>query len=160
MVRDPRQKILTRERAIDLAAGCRAEGRRLVTTNGCFDLLHWGHIRYLNEARNLGDLLLVAINSDESVSALKGPTRPLQNLTLRQLQIAGLECVDYVVGFSEITPEALLRDLKPAIHVKGGDYDPSSLPESAVVHEFGGAVVCVSLEPGLSTTALLERAAR
>lgn len=133
------------------------QGKRLVTTNGCFDLLHWGHIQYLNEAKALGDLLLVGLNSDASVKRLKGPARPLNPELVRARQIASLECVDYVVIFEEATPEAFLEMVKPAIHVKGGDYRVEDLPERTVVEAGGGEVRVLSLVPGFSTTSLIER---
>lgn len=133
------------------------QGKRLVTTNGCFDLLHWGHIQYLNEAKALGDLLLVGLNSDASVKRLKGPSRPLNPELVRARQIASLECVDYVVIFEEATPEAFLEMVKPAIHAKGGDYRVEDLPERKVVEAGGGEVRVLSLVPGFSTTSLIEK---
>jgi rfaE bifunctional protein nucleotidyltransferase chain/domain len=140
-----------------LAEKWRAEGKRIVTTNGCFDLLHLGHIRYLQEARSLGDVLLVGLNSDKSVKGLKGENRPLFPENIRALQLAGLESVDCVTIFSEPTPEELLQLVRPAVHVKGGDYRPEDLPEKKVVEKHGGKVHCVSLVEGFSTTKILER---
>ena len=135
----------------------KAQGQRLVTTNGCFDLLHWGHIQYLSEAKSLGDVLLVGINSDASVKAIKGPSRPLCSEQVRASQIASLEAVDYVVIFEETTPIEFLRRVRPDVHVKGGDYRIDELPEREVVEAGGGRVQCLSLVPGYSTTRLIER---
>lgn len=151
------RKIVAYDRLRTLAQLVKSQGKRLVTTNGCFDLLHWGHIQYLNEAKALGDVLLVAINSDASVKRLKGPARPLNPEGIRARQIASLECVDFVVVFDEATPEALLRTVCPEFHVKGGDYRVEDLPERHVVEEGGGEVRVLSLVPGFSTTGLIER---
>lgn len=133
-------------------------GRRVVFTNGVFDLLHSGHVTYLNRARDLGDLLVMGVNSDASVRRLnKGPERPLNPLADRMLVLAGLACVDYLVGFDEDTPEETLRILQPAIHCKGGDYRAEDLPEARVVHEYGGKVIVLPFVPGYSTTGLVKR---
>lgn len=150
-------KIVSLEALPALSKLLKTQGKRLVTTNGCFDLLHFGHIQYLNEARALGDVLLVGLNSDASVRALKGPARPLNREDVRAKQLAALECVDYVAIFSERTPDQFLRLARPAIHVKGGDYRPEDLPERATVEEAGGRVQCLSLVPGYSTTGLIEK---
>lgn len=128
-----------------------------MSTNGCFDLLHLGHIRYLGEARNLGDILIVGVNADSSVRKLKGDTRPIHSENTRMEQLAALECVDYVTLFSEQTPEAFLQELKPNIHVKGGDYKESDLPEAKVVRAAGGEIRIVGLVGGYSTTGLIEK---
>lgn len=151
------RKIVSFKTLSTLSKLVKDQGKRLVTTNGCFDLLHWGHIQYLNEAKALGDLLLVGLNSDASVKRLKGPTRPLNPELVRARQIASLECVDYVVLFEEDTPEAFLEMVKPDIHVKGGDYRVEDLPERKVVEAGGGQVRVVSLVPGFSTTSLIEK---
>ena len=117
------------------------DGAVVVTTNGCFDVLHLGHLRYLQAARQLGDLLVVAVNSDSSVRQLKGENRPLVPEEERAEMLAGLECVDYVVIFPEETPIALLSELKPNIHVKGGDYKLEQLIERDVVEANGGKVI-------------------
>ncbi len=151
------QKIVSFTTLPTLSKLVKDQGKRLVTTNGCFDLLHWGHIQYLTEAKALGDLLLVGLNSDASVKRLKGPSRPLNPELVRARQIASLECVDYVVIFEEATPEAFLEMVKPGIHVKGGDYRVEDLPERLVVEAGGGEVRVLSLVPGFSTTSLIER---
>jgi glycerol-3-phosphate cytidylyltransferase len=134
----------------------RKMGKKLVTTNGCFDLLHRGHIEYLNDAAKLGDLLVVGINSDSSVKRLKGPSRPIQNETDRLFQIASLKCVDYAFVFFEADPCAFLEILRPDIHVKGGDYTPEKLPETKIVEKYGGRISIVSFVKGYSTSGLIE----
>ena len=134
----------------------KTEGGVVVTTNGCFDVLHLGHLRYLQAARQLGDLLVVAVNSDSSVRHLKGENRPLVPEEERAEMLAGLECVDYVVIFRELTPIDLLAELKPNIHVKGGDYKLEQLIERDVVEANGGKVIVGLNVPGKSTTNLIE----
>lgn len=149
----------------------RAAGQRVVFTNGCFDLLHLGHIRYLQEARSLGDLLVVGLNSDESTRALKGPNRPLIPQDERAEVLAALACVDYVTIFEEITAVALVETLRPDVYVKGGDYaapgsasqpaviNEAKLPEAAPVLAAGGQVQLIPYVPGHSTSELIERIA-
>lgn len=138
----------------------RAE-RTIVHTNGVFDILHSGHVSYLARARDLGDLLVVSLNSDASVRRLnKGPDRPLNRAEDRALVLAALECVDYVTFFSEDTPLVSLEILRPAIHVKGGDYTPESLPETPTVLAGGGRVEILPFVPGFSTSSLVERIRR
>ena len=132
-------------------------GKTLVTTNGCFDLLHRGHIRYLHDAAKRGDLLVVGINSDASVSRLKGPSRPIQKEEDRVFIIGALKVVDYAVIFHEDDPCAFLELLRPDIHVKGGDYRPEDLPETKVVEKYGGAVEIVPFTQGHSTSSLIDR---
>lgn len=157
MARNPQSKIVSWKNLPQVAADLRARQRRVVTTNGCFDLLHWGHIQYLNEARALGDCLFVAVNADATVRRSKGTARPLNPQDWRALALAALEAVDYVVIFEEATPEEFLRIVQPAIHVKGGDYLPENLPERKVVEAGGGEVRCLSFVPGVSTTKLIEK---
>jgi len=133
------------------------QGKKIVFTNGCFDLLHIGHVRYLQEARSLGDVLIVAINSDESVRKIKGKGRPIITANERAEIVAALECVDYVTIFSEILPNKLIEILKPDIHVKGGDYSINELPEAKIVKSYGGKVVIVTKIENRSTTKIIER---
>jgi D-glycero-beta-D-manno-heptose 1-phosphate adenylyltransferase len=135
----------------------RARGGRLVVTNGCFDLLHVGHVRYLQAARALGDFLTVGLNSDASTRRLKGPERPLVPEAERAEVLAALTCVDAVVLFDEPTAEALVAALRPEIYVKGDDYSESTLPEARVVQSYGGEIRLLPTVAGLSTTALVER---
>ncbi|MBC8063388.1 MAG: D-glycero-beta-D-manno-heptose 1-phosphate adenylyltransferase [Chlorobia bacterium] len=134
------------------------KGRQLVFTNGVFDILHAGHVRYLREAHELGDLLIVGVNSDESVRRLsKGPTRPINALEDRIAVIEALRWVDGAVSFEEDTPEATIAVLKPEIHVKGGDYQADEMPETKLVRSYGGEVVILPLLKGRSTTVILKR---
>lgn len=134
------------------------QGRKLVFTNGVFDILHAGHVRYLQEARTLGDMLIVGVNDDASVRRLgKGPKRPINSLDDRLEVLAALRAVDGVIAFAEDTPIAVIEALKPNIHVKGGDYDPEAMPETPVVREHGGEVVILPLLPGRSTTRVVKR---
>src|SRR5438067_7378057 len=157
-----KKKILTIEQARALGKEMRAKGRKLVFTNGCFDLLHAGHVRYLQAARALGDALLVAINGDESVRELKGEGRPLNRAEDRAEVIAALECVDHVVIFPEVRATALIEKVRPAIYVKGGDYTEESLhgEERAVLKRIGTDVRILPLEAGHSTSGLLEKIKR
>jgi len=135
----------------------RAAGRRVVVTNGCFDVLHRGHTTYLAQAARLGDVLVVAINSDSSVRRLKGPDRPINSETDRASVLAALSCVDYVTVFESDTPIPLLRRLRPDIYTKGGDYTPDMLEEAAVVRGYGGEVQIMEYVSSHSTSAVVER---
>jgi D-beta-D-heptose 7-phosphate kinase/D-beta-D-heptose 1-phosphate adenosyltransferase len=135
----------------------RRQGMRLVFTNGCFDILHRGHIAYLNRAKALGDVLIVGVNSDESVQRLKGPDRPINDLEDRLQVLEALSCVDLVVEFGEDTPEALLRIVRPDVFAKGGDYSRASLPEAPLVEGLGGSVQILPLVDGRSTTRIIAR---
>ena len=138
-------------------ARAREVGERVVFTNGCFDLLHPGHVSYLGAARALGDALVVGLNSDASVKRLKGPERPLVPERDRAAVLVALESVDAVIVFGEDTPVRLLRELKPAVYVKGGDYRIEDLPEAKVAAEIGAEVRILPFEVGYSTTALIEK---
>jgi len=133
------------------------EGKKLVFTNGVFDILHAGHVRYLEHARTLGDMLMVGMNTDASVRRLnKGPNRPINTLVDRIEVLEALRCVDGVVAFDEDTPEALIAILRPDIHVKGGDYTVESLPESKIVLGYGGQVVILPTLEGRSSTRVIK----
>lgn len=136
-------------------------GKTVVFTNGVFDILHAGHVMYLEQAKNLGDLLVVALNTDESVRSLnKAPDRPINTLSDRLEVIKALRCVDFALSFGELTPERLITALKPEIHVKGGDYDPEKLPETKIVQSYGGKVIILPFLTGRSTTSILEKLSR
>ena len=130
---------------------------RVVFTNGCFDILHVGHVRYLRDARALGDLLVVGVNSDASVKRLKGEQRPVTNEDERAEMLASLASVDYVVKFSEDTPQALIEEVAPDLLVKGGDWPPEKIVGSKFVLARGGEVRSLPFHPGKSTTSILER---
>lgn len=145
-----------------LSARMRADGARLVFTNGCFDILHAGHVRYLRRARDLGDALVVGLNSDASVARLKGPGRPINSAEDRAEVLAGLTAVDYVVVFDDDTATSVVETIKPAVYVKGGDYSgdrssPRFPPEGHAALANGGAVSIVDLAPGRSTSQILRR---
>ena len=135
----------------------RAAGERIVFTNGVFDLLHRGHVEYLEESRALGDRLVVGVNSDASVRRIKGPERPLVPGEERAELLGALECVDLAILFEEDTPERLIREVKPDVLAKGGDWTPDRIVGREFVESRGGRVVSVPLREGLSTTALIER---
>jgi rfaE bifunctional protein nucleotidyltransferase chain/domain len=148
---------MTRTEFAALAEQLRAEGKRVVFTNGVFDILHVGHVRYLQDARALGDALLVGVNSDASVRRLKGPTRPINLEDERAEVLAALSCVTGVCVFEEDTPHALIEAVRPHIHAKGGDYaSPEALPETPLVRSLGGEVHILPLVPGRSTTRLVK----
>jgi D-beta-D-heptose 7-phosphate kinase/D-beta-D-heptose 1-phosphate adenosyltransferase len=166
MVVDTRQKIRGREDVVRDVQRRQQAGERGVLTNGCFDLLHLGHVRYLQEARALGDFLILGLNSDEGVRLLKGPGRPLMPENERAEILAALTCIDYVTIFAEPTAGPLVANVRPAIYVKGGDYalaggalevpDTSRLPEARIVEAYGGTVRLISYVPHHSTSELIE----
>ncbi|MEH6668906.1 bifunctional D-glycero-beta-D-manno-heptose-7-phosphate kinase/D-glycero-beta-D-manno-heptose 1-phosphate adenylyltransferase HldE [Halopseudomonas sp.] len=145
------------EQLVQAVEDARAHGERIVFTNGCFDIIHAGHVGYLEEARSLGDRLVVAINDDASVSRLKGPGRPINSVERRMTVLAGLGAVDWVVSFAEDTPEELLKALKPDILVKGGDYSVDQVIGAELVHGWGGEVKVLNFVESCSTTAIVER---
>ncbi len=155
-----REKVLSREAALRAVRAARRRGESLVFTNGCFDLLHVGHVRSLEEAASLGDRLLVAVNSDASVRRLKGADRPLVPARQRAEVVAALACVDFVVIFGESTPRRLIRLLEPDVLAKGGDWAPEAIVGREEVLGRGGRVVRLREVPGVRTTLLLERAKR
>ena len=130
---------------------------KIVMTNGCFDILHAGHIAYLEEAKSLGDRLLVAVNDDDSVSRLKGPKRPINSLNDRTKVLNGLVSVDWVISFSEDTPVCLIKGVKPDVLVKGGDYQLSEIIGGQEVLANGGKVKALSFKEGFSTSAIIEK---
>ena len=135
----------------------RRRGRRIVLTNGCFDILHRGHVTYLHQARALGDVLIVGVNSDASIRRLKGPQRPINSLEDRLQVLSALDCVDHVIAFDEDTPHRLVRAIRPHVFVKGGDYTRDRLPEAALVEELGGRIEILPLVRERSTTGLISR---
>ncbi len=149
--------ILEREELLRARAALRAEGRTLVFTNGCFDILHVGHTRYLAAARSLGDALLVAINSDRSVRALKGAGRPVMNEEERAEMLAALSSVDFVTVFDEESPRKLISEVLPDVLVKGGDYALDEIHGREEVERAGGRVLALPFIEGASTTGIIER---
>lgn len=150
-------KILTREQAIQQADQWRADGQQIVFTNGCFDIIHLGHIDYLEKARNLGNRMILGLNTDASVSCIKGPLRPVVNEYARARLMAALEFVDAVTLFGEPTPLELIEAIRPDILVKGNDYSVSTIVGADFVLGRGGRVETIALVPGYSTTKLIER---
>jgi rfaE bifunctional protein nucleotidyltransferase chain/domain len=148
---------VTPEEAGSLSARLRADGKRVVLANGCFDLLHVGHVRYLDAARALGDVLFVGLNSDATVARLKGPGRPLMPAEERAEILAGLRAVDHVVVFDEDTADRLVSLVRPAVHAKGTDYTDASVPEAASVRAVGGRVAIVGDPKDHATADLIAR---
>lgn len=142
-----------------LIANLRAElaGKKIVFTNGCFDIIHVGHVRYLTTAKSFGDVLIVGLNTDESVKKLKGESRPINNQYDRAEVLLGLKAVDHVILFGEETAENLIAELQPDIYVKGGDYTLDTLPEAKIVQSYGGRVELVNLVEGKSTTNIIKK---
>ncbi len=151
-----REKVKGREDLRKILEETRGRGKRIVFTNGCFDLLHTGHLRYLEKAKALGDLLVVGVNSDSSVRRLKGPERPILPLAERMEVLSALECVDYVTSFNETTPLELISFLNPHVLVKGGDWTKETTVGREVVEGSGGEVVIVPFVEGNSTTDIIE----
>lgn len=156
----PRNKLLLWPELLAVRDAVRDTGQVVVWTNGTFDLLHPGHVSSLQQSRALGDVLVVGLNSDRSVKAYKGPTRPILSELERAAMLAALECVDYVIIFDEDTPTESLAKLQPDIHCKGAEYAPPHgrpVPERGVVEGYGGRIEYLPLVPGVSTTELLKR---
>jgi D-beta-D-heptose 7-phosphate kinase/D-beta-D-heptose 1-phosphate adenosyltransferase len=156
---DPAKKIIPAGKAAPIFSRLRREGKRIVFTNGCFDILHAGHARYLRLAAALGDILVVGVNGDASVRRLKGEGRPVQAEADRAYLLASLSCVSYVVIFREDTPAALIERVIPHVLVKGGDWKGKDIVGSGFVRERGGSVRTIRFLAGRSTTAILRRAA-
>ena len=156
----PREKLADWPTLLAARDAAKAAGKVVVWSNGTFDLLHPGHVSSLEQARTLGDVLVVGVNSDRSVKAYKGPARPIMGERERAAMLAALECVDFVVIFDEDTPVESLAKLKPDVHCKGAEYAPPHgrpVPERAVVEGYGGRVAYLPLVPGVSTTDVLTR---
>jgi D-beta-D-heptose 7-phosphate kinase/D-beta-D-heptose 1-phosphate adenosyltransferase len=148
---------VTRAEAAAFAGRCRADGQTVVFTNGVFDLLHPGHVRYLQRARALGDALIVGLNSDRSVRAIKGPHRPITPEAERAELVAALACVDAAVLFDEDTPQAIIEAIQPDVLVKGADWAEDAIVGREVVEARGGRVVRMAIERGYSTSAIIEK---
>ena len=152
------EKLMSLDSLIQISQDLKVQNKRTVFTNGCFDILHAGHVDYLQKARSRGDLLIVGLNSDSSVSKLKGPSRPVQNSSDRAAILASLACVDYIVIFEEDTPIELINTLKPNILVKGADYSIENTIGAKEVLSWGGSVEHISLLPGRSTSSIIQKA--
>ncbi len=152
-----RKKIREINELRGIVTQAKKDGKRVVFTNGCFDVLHYGHIHLLSEARKLGDLLIVALNSDRSVQKIKGADRPVFSEIERTRLIAAIEMVDYVTLFDEPDPYSIIKELRPNVLVKGGDWARSEIVGAAVVEEDGGRVAVIPYLEGYSTTKIIER---
>jgi len=159
---DFRSKIIAWDQLPAWRAALRASGKKLAVTNGCFDILHLGHVTYLENARNFGDVLLIGVNSDAAVRGLKGPTRPVNSETDRASVLAALQSVDGVCIFADTTATKFLAAAQPDLYIKGGDYTLETLnqDERRAVEAAGGKIILVPFVPGKSTTALLEKITR
>lgn len=157
MIEKIQSKILNREQAASKTAAWKSSGQRVVFTNGCFDLLHFGHLHYLAEARSLGDRLIIGLNSEDSVRRLKGPHRPINDENTRRFQLASLEFVDAVVVFEQDTPYELIALLQPDILVKGGDWKAEQIVGSDIVLSKGGSVKSLPFIEGYSTTLIEQK---
>ena len=149
--------IIDRKDAAHFAEDLRRQGKQIVFTNGCFDIIHAGHVRYLTAAKSFGDVLIVGLNTDESVRKLKGASRPINSQDDRAEVLLGLKAVDHVIFFGEATAENLIAEVKPNVYVKGGDYTLETLPEAAIVQSYGGRVELVNLVAGRSTTNIIKK---
>lgn len=152
-----KEKIRSLEKLLGVRKGLRAAGRSVVFTNGVFDLLHVGHVRYLQEARSLGDALVVGINSDRTVRELKGEERPVTNESERAEILAALRCVDYITVFDDISPRSLIAQLLPDVLVKGGDWELDQIHGREEVEAAGGKVMSLPFVSGASTTGIIEK---
>ena len=150
-------KIIDREKIANVVEELRAKGKKIVFTNGCFDIIHLGHIRYLREAKSKGDVLIIGLNSDESVRKIKGEKRPIMEQEERAEILASLEMVDFVVIFDETAPDELIKLIRPDVHIKGGDYQsPDELPEAELVRSLGGEVIIAGGVEGKSTSNIIK----
>ena len=152
-----KNKIFSRENLIKITADLKTHGKHIVATSGCFDILHAGHVTYLEKAKAKGNILVVCLNSDKSVKTLKGKERPIVCEKERALVIAALEAVDFVYIFDEPTPCSIYKAIKPDLIIKGGDYVGKTIPEMEIVKEYGGAVEYVDFVNGCSSTNIIEK---
>ncbi|MBI5224939.1 D-glycero-beta-D-manno-heptose 1-phosphate adenylyltransferase [Candidatus Micrarchaeota archaeon] len=150
-------KIVALNNLPSICSKLRSQGKTIVTTNGAFDILHVGHVKYLESAKALGDILIVGINSDKSVRKLKGKGRPINSEKSRAIVIASLQCVDYVCIFDHHLPLEFISKAIPKVHVKGGDYLKKNLPETPLVKSIGGSIKIIKFEKGFSTTNVLKK---
>ena len=149
--------LIDRMKISEIVTGLKAKGKKIVFTNGCFDILHVGHVRYLKEAKALGDILILGLNSDCSVKSLKGSNRLINNESDRAEVLSALKAIDYVVIFDEKTAENIVGEVKPDIYAKGGDYSIDTLPEAKIVAEHGGKTVLLQLVDGKSSTNIINK---
>ena len=157
MKKSMKKKIVSKDELKNKLFLLKQEGKKIVSTSGCFDILHSGHVEYLEAAKERGDILVIMLNSDLSVKQLKGPDRPIVNEQDRAIVLAGLEAVDYICIFDDLTPCNLIAELKPDIVIKGGDYEGKHIPEMDTVAEYGGRVEYVLMVEGHSTTNIVQK---
>ena len=150
-------KIIERKNIAAFLNDLRKGGKTIVTTNGCFDILHVGHVRYLQKTKTFADYSVIMLNSDKSVRSIKGPTRPVNNENDRAEILCALDYVDYVVLFDEDSPQNLIAEIKPDVHTKGADYNVETLPEAKTIIENGGRIEFISFVEGKSTTSIIEK---
>ncbi|MBU0666062.1 MAG: D-glycero-beta-D-manno-heptose 1-phosphate adenylyltransferase [Nanoarchaeota archaeon] len=150
-------KIKTKDEISKISKSFKKKGKTVVFTNGCFDILHVGHVRLLEKCKMLGDFLIIGFNTDNSIRKLKGINRPIINENERAEMLAALTCVDYIVFFNENNPSDLIKKIKPTIQAKGEDYSNKPMPERKIVEKYGGKVILIPLEKGFSTTNIIER---
>lgn len=155
-----RRKIYEIEALKGIVRELQSKGKKVVFTNGCFDLIHLGHVRFLKKAREKGDYLVLAVNSDDSVRSLKGKDRPILGANERKRILSAFECVDFVVEFNDLTPEKIIRDIEPDVLVKGGDYSVDQIVGRNFVEAHGGKVETIELVDGYSTSALIDKICR
>lgn len=151
------EKLIEKENLDNIIKKLKAENKKIVFTNGCFDILHAGHVRYLKESKKFGDILIVGLNSDVSVKKIKGESRPINPEMDRAEVLAGLEAVSYIVLFDETSPVKLLEEIKPDIYTKGADYTVETLPEAKTVLSYGGKIEFIKFLEGRSTTKIIDK---
>lgn len=151
------EKLIEKENLDNIIKKLKSENKKIVFTNGCFDILHAGHVRYLKESKKFGDILIVGLNSDVSVKKIKGETRPINPEMDRAEVLAGLEAVSYIVLFDETSPVKLLEEIKPDIYTKGADYTVETLPEAKTVLSYGGKIEFIKFLEGRSTTKIIDK---
>ena len=149
--------LIKRENIREFVENIHKSGKTVVTTNGCFDILHVGHVRYLQKSKTFGDYLIVLLNSDQSIRNIKGPGRPINDENDRAEVLSALSCVDYVVLFDEDSPRDLLEEIKPDVHTKGADYNTETLPEADVILKNNGRLEFIELVEGMSTTNVINK---
>jgi len=150
-------KVIEKDKVEDLISLLKTQKKKIVATNGCFDILHVGHVRYLKKSKSFGDVLIVGLNSDKSVRSIKGEGRPINNENDRAEVLCALDCVDFVVLFDEDSPKELLGQIKPNIYTKGADYTLKTLPEADVILNNGGWVEFIEFVEGKSTTKIIDK---
>ncbi|MDD2622260.1 MAG: D-glycero-beta-D-manno-heptose 1-phosphate adenylyltransferase [Bacteroidales bacterium] len=152
-----KNKIITLENYLSIQSNHNIENKKVVFTNGCFDILHQGHVDYLAQAADYGDLLIIGLNSDDSIRRIKGKHRPIMDQNARAILLAALVFVDYVIIFEEDTPYQLIQNIKPDILIKGNDYTEESMVGSDIVKAKGGKIITIPLVPGISTTHIVQK---